>query len=636
MKGENTNCILDELKNILPIEILNFLKFADKFYYYINQTKIGLLKEDIEVLSIYIANYYYNFSSNRCFEENGIFFKDILDYIDVDINKDEIEKLETKNQIFAQYFFKYIKNENDFVFNIDDILYNLCDSMVNKSSILEKILELKEIKSNENIYNLIKKSLVKRKHEIQKGKEIINWYDKDMQDYLKKALIEDQKIRLFCKENNRMSEEDITVLSLLLALDKMKNWHFFEEKGMSIQTIVNFFHLQGIEYISVNQVDYQIFYQNYKRYCFDRYYFTMTGDKVNTFCSVEIFARRLFDDSMNKSKIIKQITKFLSIDFEVLKKEIVYGKPYVETLTLEERIAYLKKEAVFPLNSNQLESILKFGKNLNVHLMYIHNYYASLIRTDTHDQAIEVIFRMSKQLSSENKEISFFKRIFRKSIFPGNIDSEIVNSLKIMIERVINTLSKELLEYETFKSYIEVYREKNNEHYMILYQHIQRLNNELNILEIGSQYDVILDKKLKIQHLENKLSSFMTTDQMLNQELLEIYQRIATHFITVQTLERIYNHVLPLILSQPILSKKLESEKKKSEVIRTEIFILQNLLSKNIVGVKENLKYLHDLQIMNNDLSALDVDGFIQMLDNQIIEQVPAVKSLHNNIAKKE
>ena len=39
---------------------------------------------------------------------------------------------------------------------------------------------------------------------------------------------------------------------------------------------------------------------------------------------------------------------------------------------------------------------------------------------------------------------------------------------------------------------------------------------------------------------------------------------------------------------------------------------------------------------MNNDLSALDVDGFIQMLDNQIIEQVPVVKSLHNNIAKKE
>ncbi len=538
-----------------------------------------------------------------------------------------------------------------------DIISNLFHPELTESELFSKYL--KEIglvitskERLDELYYNFQIELEKKQME-EKTKKIIESYTKEMQSYFESALSMDKKIRLSLEigKGNRellKDDQDITALSLTLALYQhpYKHLHFFQEKGITFESIIGACGLEWNNQTTEEEFDYKKFYQHYRNYCFDQYYYIKREDgKIQTSCYIEAFVKRLFDEKINENSILKQITEHLGIDYKVLATEVIHEKPYIETLSLEEKIEYLSHLSIPKLDSNQIENFLSFGNQLTKHISLIQNDISALTLSETSEKTIETVLQISSNVSPEESKRNLLERWLKRSNSQtiNSINIDMLKTLQKAIEENRKVLSKEMLGYEKIRKYIEIYLRKSYEHYKMLEEVIDNLNENINQLDFNQEENFVdlLNSNMQIQRIQRKLNTFATTSQVMKQNLIFVHQRINTHYILVDVLERAQYVLIPLMLSKIAIYKEMETEKSGVQLVKIFIHLFQNMLSENVNEVMKNMNELESLQITPQEIASLDMDTYLKNIEqlqvmNQQIKagELPVIDNEHHYVKK--
>jgi len=187
-----------------PKKTRDFIEFANKTYNLLlnkmienkHNDKILSTENDALVLSIYIANYYFNGQINEFFSDNGVVFYKVLNLLNIDLKKQEIEKIQVDRNVLVDKYNRFVyqgenTNKSTSAITINDVCRNLCNKEFTNSMILQNIfnsisteVELK----NEFLQQMNKHFEAKQKRiNFEKNQKFFHDMRKDTIDILENA-----------------------------------------------------------------------------------------------------------------------------------------------------------------------------------------------------------------------------------------------------------------------------------------------------------------------------------------------------------------------------------------------------------------------------------------------------------------
>lgn len=548
------------------------------------------------------------------------------------------------NNFNKQYFSSVVTNDKDF----NEILYNNYLDYIFKG--YNSSVERKDLTPYHIFRNIFNKELydgtylIRFLHHISKNYEDFNDLDTQYENYFTKQRCES----LLRSTNSNLSREYLTnaikyntiiekipnitdldkeKLSLILAFfDTYNTIEIDDDKNNNIVFIAKTLEKYNItkerilEYLNITnpnikstETSYRLGL-NYQKY--------LEGEKDYSISSI---IKKLFSNEVNNSNILKIISNLSDENYSILQKEIITGKEYIPTLS--ECIKSLQNIEVSSIDLSSTINIVNYGNILTSHFKTINQEQQKLIDSDSTGKSVETINELvNKCYQPEEKKKGFFSSLF--SVESGekesNIKIENFHILKDAISKNIELLSKELLTYDKLKKYISEYSKKNYEFLLKTIDMIKLLENKLQTIDPSNpfEYSNYLDVSSQLQIVKNKKERFITSNQLLNQELVKLNQMIVNHFLTINALETARDDLLPLIGSELLIGQGIENEKRTIELSKDVMDLFKALLYKNADDAKITLDKLNDFYNAKGTINVLNssVTSYIETLEQSNIK----------------
>ena len=610
----------------------NFMEMAYKAYDAMNKTILGKEHDDIEntKLAILYAVLYTNHEDSKIYMYVGITIDSINDWyerridayldgkLDINIVVSELMPFVTEEngKIKVKIFTKENKDMKTVRFlaglniNYDD----LCD--------LDKVRE--EIK-------------VKEQRELLR-KQVDECLDFEFDRVSKIIVVDAVRIYEYLVNNKRgiveqLSDSDIEDLSLFLVLiegeDKITNNIFYDEYGKAYRSNDEYVSKYNITYEKVlellgysadelnsdKDLNYDIFIEYFKKYC----------DSKKTTITKNDLTRMLF---RKDSDVVRKIVESFGVDYIAYKAELIYNKDYIDTLSMEERTTILAELKAYELEPDSTTDIVSYGSELGIHTKYINSEFPEVVKQGERNSSVasikDVIDKIYSKETSTRKKQSWFDRIFgtgeqeEPSI---DINEEVLAELKKKVIEHIYPLYKDIKTFEDLVRYMEVYRKKNLEYLDKVNDAIEYYRIKMNEIDKDDVLETLkIDVYLKA--LNAKRDSFALTDQLLRNYIYSLYVLIKGDLTTITGLEMARDTLIPLIGASNLMNIGIDNQRMGIEANKYIAKLLESVVSKNNVGMRDNLEELRKLGVSDDQLLEISTDV------NKYIEQITSSREL--------
>lgn len=662
----------------MPASTMEYLENVTRIHQFLIKQQKNLSKKDIKVLSLLLG---IQFSSDEELKQffNGIKLSNsnILDRLGIrsnsSINQEPID-IDILYQEYGEFIFaghnKDLSRNN---ITINSIANNIFNKDINNSVIISKLLgnfnlSYDSFQNFTDFYNEFIENNKKQQRENEKT-NLLDKYSNEGRKYIENVARIHKRIHEQIKGGKYNSEiirsvDDIEELSLLLGLfiNSNNSVRFLNKSNINLENILEFCSLdKGILGNLTEAVDTDIILDSYKKY--------ISYSGYNYDRNIDEIAKQLFDQSINRSFIIEQITSHFGYDYNILKEEIENGQEHIFVLSNKDRIEIISNLPVEDVDLSSMQSILEFGNILSPHSQYIHSEFNHLELSNTHESSVatikDILDRMYDKPPLPPKPKGIIARLFGSASEQTNVEpklvlnSEAIAELRDAINSNINTLSTELLGYDFIKEYIELYRRKNRTHYMKAEEASSELAKKLEGLnpEDDEMFSAFLDTSSKLKIMNDKVNRFGTSNYLMKQELVKVNQAEVNHFITINALEIARDDLIPLIGSELAIARGKESENRALDLSNNVVGLFEAILSRNIEGTVENIQKLkqstlseetyrlinRDIKTYLENLSGLGkIEGHIEdfEIDGQRRTEMPInediILSLENTFSDEE
>lgn len=615
-------------------EYYNFMELVYKVYDAMNRTIRGKEHDDIEniKLAILYAVLYTNHEDSKIYKYVGITINRIDDwyerrideYLDgkLDINV-VISKLmpfvtEENGKIKVKIFTKENKDMKTVRFlaglniNYDD----LCD--------LDKVRE--EIKAKEQ------RELLRKQ---------VNEYLGKLDTVSKNIVVDAVRVYEYLVNNKRgiveqLSDSDIEDLSLFLGLIEgyaseykitnnvvdskygkayRSNDEYVSKYNITYERVLELLGYSADELDSNKDLNYDVFMKHFKKYC----------DGKKTKITKNDLTRMLFGKDPD---VVRKIVEDFAVDYKVYKAEFIYDKDYIDTLSMEERIIILAELKAYELEPDSTTDIVNYGGELGIHTKYINSEFPDVIKQGERNSSVasikDVIDKIYGRRADTNKKRYWFDRIFgtgeqeEPSI---DINEEVLEELKKKVIEHINPLYQDIKTFEDLVRYMEVYRKKNLEYLDKVNDAIEYYRIRMNEIDKDDVLEALkIDVYLKA--LNAKRDSFVLTDQLLRNYIYSLYVLIKGDLTTITGLEMARDTLIPLIGASNIMNIGIDNQRMGIEANKYIAKLLESVVSKNNVGMRDNLEELRKLGVSDDQLLEISTDV------NKYIEQITSSREL--------
>lgn len=627
IEKKNQKEIFEKVFNGIPLETVKFFEKLSIVHFNISRYLNHYNLDDIKAISLILTLVEENNIYGEFIRSLGITKEKIESYFEVDKNSN---KYGVDINIIKDYYLRYLfggrnKNIKKEDLTLDKVVINIFNSDLNNS--MEFIKFLDELGLNfddfENIEELIENYKVKKiQHQQQESlkKSAFKYGILYELEYAFKVYkyIEENNI-----ENDFLKESDKVCFSILLSLlinaqGNDKYYKFLSKYNLTSEKIIDLIINDNnfLEKIKNSEIDYRILEKLIK--------YTNQFNKLNSYpVKRDDIAKMLFDKNINDSMLIEKICNAYNVDYSILKREILSGVDYEESLTIKERIILLENCSE-DIDCSNIESILQFGNSLSTHSKYIYKVLPELVESDSCEKSIESIKSITEKIyKTQDERKNIFIRLFKIERKENNnviIDKNVIEELKKEIDRNIVILSKELLIYDEIRRYMEMYKIKN----ATLYQTIKEEDNQitLELQELNPEKEEQFTKFLRLrslhQILSDKKNRFLTTNTIIEQDLLRINDAITNHFITINALEMAKNDLFPLIGAELALSIGKESEKEALKLSSNIVKLFESLLTRNIDNTLNNMELIKNSTLSNEIVEKIttDIEKYLSNLES--------------------
>ena len=621
-KRQSDQAIKENYFKNLPIETMYFLEQIIQYHNSYNSKK-NITDNDYAIITILLT----------IFNSNNNLMKKFLIFLGFD--KDKI-----KNFIDIYYI-------NNSQANIHDLI-NVYDKFIfdgnNKGKKKEDITVLSIIKNifNEGFDDSI--FINKFFDYFNLGHNTYDNFDQLYQEFLEEYAKQEKNNSFKKKINSLFSTQKDFLLNVLKIHYKLKNYNISDVKELSILLSIFYSNHHLIKFLNKNNFtkekifDYYNLPQNFfddleecpiEYDLYEKYYQDLFS--YNYSDKEELKIKNIF-----KTTELKHVIEKLGINYDILLKEITTEQDYESSLTIDERIKLLITSPIDNINLQDIQSVIKYGQSLNFHTKYIYNELPKLVINDGINESVNSINDTLEKIFSlkpkEEKPKSLFEKLFAIEVAE---EPEIVlnplalDELNEQINKSIKKLSSELSAYNSFRKYIEAYREKNDFYLIKISELIAGLLEKLKELDTNSenQYAEFLASSSNLQILKNKLERFKTSKILMNQELVKINQAIVNHFITINALEMAKDDLLPLISAEIMINKGRNTENQSLEISQNIFGLFQALLEKNAEASSHNIELLKNSVLPNETLEILnkDIEAYLQSLNQSSPDYSPCL-----------
>lgn len=643
-------------------EVIDIIESASNIYRYVLKNKKEMSKKDMTAISL-LLSILKNGENELTFiiGNKGISDESIRNYFSIPANylyDDEIINLDLVDRNFLDFIFQGInKNKDRKDITVVDILRNVFNNDINDSIILNRFLDkegtsIDEFQDIEKLYKEYHEEIEKENLESD-FKQVLHHHSSDTCNGIKTAIgifqyIKKQQQKYPEKYAFFDNDDEIATLALLLSVAKHVEYTNtnmdLQRHNLSAKNVLNLCNLSdeillnevsqkhGIDYndllsqIGVSELDFSVFTEHYRKLLANRSASGIFNEII----------RNMFRE--NKSFLVK-ICRLANISYDILKREVITGKRYEETLTVNDRIEILLKEDVQPLNIDSMEDVLSYGDRLLLHSRYIYDEVPKLMEVDETSQTVEEVTNVIRKLyvkqQSQEKSTGLISRLFssqptvlEKSTI--SLDSNKMNTLKDIINKYTEELKKELLEYNRIRTYIEQYCRKNS----LCYQETTKANaiieEKKSTLDQNNEDDYFqyVNYNTLLQIINDKSNRFLTSNLLMRKELLRVNQSIVNHFITLNSLEMARDTLIPLIESEVAIAKGKNTEEQALMLCQNIMGLFESLLTRNVDGTLESMKEITQSSIPQEFLTTINKD--VQLYINGINQVKSIEKKIEN------
>lgn len=605
----------------LPIETIYFLENIMNIDSQIT-FKEEISNEDRQILVLILA----------LFDSENNQVKDFISFLGTDFDKNEVNRF-----INAYYNNSNYKNIEDLINNYDKYIFegnnkgkekqditvysiarNIFNKDFNNSIYINKFfdhfkIDPKTYEKYDQLYQEFLKEIKRKEKETayeQKCDTLYSYSQNSQNIYLNILL----KIHYKLLDKKIPNIKNIAMLLAILKFPCLSAT-FLNKNGLTTEKVLTYLNLpndflDNIDDIELEENHYDIFINNYSNF--------KPFDYINIF---------------NSPEIIKMIND-LGINYKILKYEVDNEKDYELSLSVDERIKILNNKPIDNLDIDDIESIIKFGNSLNSHSQYIHDEFPKMMINDSTNESIQSINSTLNEvytLKQDEKPKSIWEKLFAIEITDEPkyvLNNSALYELKEKIDKNIQKLSNELLQYNKLRKYIDAYCRKNE-------IYLNKINEILNVLldKQNSQnkqdnYSDLLLTSTNLQIIKSKLERFKTSKILMQQELIKINQAIVNHFTTINALEMAKNDLLPLIATEVTLNNGINSEYQSIEMTQNIFNLFKSLLDKNQEDTNQNIELLKQSSLSSDMLSKInaDVELYLHQLsgfDTPLLDENP-------------
>ena len=588
----------------------NFMEMAYKAYDAMNKTILGKEHDDIEntKLAILYAVLYTDHEDSKIYKYVGITIDSINDWyerridayldgkLDINIVVSELMPFVTEEngKIKVKIFTKENKDMSMVRFlaglniNYDD----LCD--------LDKVRE--EIKTKEQ------RELLR--------KQVDECLDFKFDTVSKIIVVDAVRVYEYLVNNKRgiveqLSDSDIEDLSLFLVLID----GYVSKYNITYEKVLELLGYSADELNSDKDLNYDIFIEYFKKYC----------DSKKIEITKNDLTRMLFK---KESDVVRKIVESFGVDYIAYKAEFIYNKDYIDTLSMEERATILAELKAYELEPDSTTDIVSYGSELGIHTKYINSEFPEVVKQGERNSSVasikDVIDKIYSKETGTRKKQSWFDRIFgtgeqeEPSI---DINEEVLEELKKKVVEHIEPLYKDIKTFEDLVRYMEVYRKKNLEYLDKVNDAIEYYRIRMNEIDKDDILETLkVDVYLKA--LNAKRDSFVLTDQLLRNYIYSLYVLIKGDLTTITGLEMARDTLIPLIGASNLMSIGIDNQRMGIEANKYIAKLLESVVSKNNVGMRDNLEELRKLGVSDDQLLEISTDV------NKYIEQITSSREL--------
>ena len=627
LERDRVDKLIEQIFKYKSNEYYNFMDIAYRAYRAMSRMNYENDMENIKLAILY-AVLFTNHEDSKIYKYLGItvdsidnwYEKRIESYLDASFDIDVVaSKLipfvtEENGKIKAKIFTKENKDMKTVRFlaslniNYDD----LCD--------LDKVRE--EIK-------------VKEQRELLR-KQVDECLDFKFDIVSKNIVVDAVRIYEYLVNNKRgiveqLSDSDIEDLSLFLGLIEgyvsedivdskcgkvyRSNDEYVSKYNITYERVLELLGYSVDELNSNKDLNYDIFMKHFKKYC----------DGKKTKITKNDLIRTLFGKD---SSVVRKIVESFYVDYTVYKAEFIYDKDYIDTLSMEERIIILTELKAYELEPDSTTDIVNYGSELGIHTKYINSEFPETIkqgeRNSSVDSIKEVIDKIYGRKTDTSKKHSWFDRIFgtgEQEEHSIDINEEVLEELKKKVIEHINPLYQDIKTFEDLVRYMEVYRKKNLEYLDKVNDAIEYYRIRMNEIDKDDVLETLkIDVYLKA--LNAKRDSFVLTDQLLRNYIYSLYVLIKGDLTTITGLEMARDTLIPLIGASNIMNNGIDNQRMGIKANKYIAKLLESVVSKNNVGMRDNLEELRKLGVSDNQLLEISTDV------NKYIEQITSSRKL--------
>ncbi len=623
-KAELTEALFENLS----IDVYNYLKMVCNYYIYLRDYPLSDI--DREQLSIIFAATNYSDRIYKYMNNLGVTSGQIADQFSVYYKYYEKD---FDIDIINNHFYKYIFDRDESEITVYSIFENAFVPALKNSINLRKALfvlghQPEDFLDIETKIEAFEKE--EKEREIKKEQDsLFNKCEKNSLGILNEAIILFSYIKANMDRIQNVSTiNDVKELSMLIAILHRCNdeyGKYFNSNGIVLEDLINIINLDEESFDTLLTGD------------VDRSLVTEFADYlVDPRVTAKTLVDSLLSDFINSSQVLEQLTKKNGYKYPELKEEVKDKKE--KPLTPEQRMEVLTSEEVEVLDDADFLEVANYGTSISKHSEYISDTLRQLMFDDSIEHATEEIQKIVGEISYEEtlpstEKISFFDKIMGvepKTVVVKKFNPSKLEEVGPQMEIQVTALSKELKGYKYLKKYIEAYLLKLIQYLTELEMAYERLTSgETNrreheqIKNIEGLDEETVQRMMKRQAelneyidsldqisakdiLENKIHGFETMITLMKQELATVNRAIVSHFLVINSLEVSKMAILPLISAEMAISTGQETESNSLQLTGELVSLLQNVVTKNIEGTKENLSRLKTSSIPEETYQALN------------------------------
>lgn len=621
-------------------EYYNFMTMASRTYKVMNKITDGKKHDDIENIKLAILHtvLYTKHEDSKLYNDLGITINSIDDWYE--------------RRLESYLRGKYLFDDN---LDIDVVVSKLVPFVEEENGKIKVKIFTKENKDmsmvrfladlNINYDDLCDLDKVREEIKAKKQRELlrkqVNEYLAKLDTVSKNIVVDAVRIYEYLVNNKRgiveqLSDSDIEDLSLFLGLiegyaseDKItnnvvdskygkvyrSNDEYVSKYNITYERVLELLGYSADELNSNKDLNYDVFMKHFKKYY----------DGKKTKITKNDLTRMLFGKDPD---VVRKIAEDFAVDYKVYKVEFIYDKDYIDTLSMEERIIILAELKAYELEPDSTTDIVNYGGELGIHTKYINSEFPDVIKQGERNSSVasikDVIDKIYGRRTDTSKKRSWFDRIFgtgeqeEPSI---DINEEVLEELKKKVIEHINPLYQDIKTFEDLVRYMEVYRKKNLEYLDKVNDAIEYYRIRMNEIDKDDVLETLkIDVYLKA--LNAKRDSFVLTDQLLRNYIYGLYVLIKGDLTTITGLEMARDTLIPLIGASNIMNIGIDNQRMGIGANKYIAKLLESVVSKNNVGMRDNLEELRKLGVSDDQLLEISTDV------NKYIEQITSSREL--------